>query len=66
MGHQVQLNPIPCVVTLVNTEVSAPRVIVEQHDAGEAPLVIERDVRDSGLHHLVKGFLTPKRFVRFI
>ena len=66
MRHQVQLNPIPGVVTLIDTEVTTPWVIVEQHDAGEAPLVIERDVRDSGLHHLVKGFLTPKRFVRFI
>jgi hypothetical protein len=66
MGHQIQLNPIPGVVALVDTEVSATRVIVEKHDAGEAPMVIEGDVGDSGLHHLVKGFLTAKRFVRFI
>jgi hypothetical protein len=54
------------VVTLVNTEVSAPRVIVQQNDAGEASLVIERDMGDDRFDHGLQGIHAAKRIVTFI
>jgi TPP-dependent trihydroxycyclohexane-1,2-dione (THcHDO) dehydratase len=54
------------VITLVDTEVTAARVMVKQNDAGEVALVIKRDVRNGRFDHPLNRFDAAKRFVRLI
>jgi hypothetical protein len=66
MWDEIELNPVSGVVALVNAEVAAAWVIVQQDDAGEATLVVKRDMRDGGLDTLLNRIHAAKRLIRFI
>ncbi len=44
MRDEIELDAISGVVALVNAEVAAARIVVQQNDAREATLVIKRNV----------------------